>query len=78
MSTAPMPRPPGTPVTGIDSQSGPPRLILIVPVNVFGSGARMVASLPAISTIPSRFSGESKLNVAWATAPPSKSYSAAT
>ena len=41
----------------------------ISPANVFGSGATSVASVPAISRTPIRSSGESKLNVAWATAP---------
>jgi hypothetical protein len=43
------------------------------PVNSFGSGAAMVASVPLISTTPIRFNCESKENVACATPPVSKS-----
>ncbi len=66
MSTAPIPRPPPAPVTATGSQSSP-RRIRTSPVKSFGSGATIVASVPATSTTPVRFSGESKLNVAWAT-----------
>ena len=78
MSTAPMPRPWSTPVAGTDSHASPPRLTRISPANVFGSVATSVASAPVISTTPIRSSGVSKLNVAWATAPDSNSYRAAT
>ena len=73
MSTAPIPRPPSAPAAGMVSTSSSPRWMRTAPVNVFGSGAIRVASVPAISTTPCRSSLESKLNVAWATPPASKS-----
>ena len=45
---------------------------------MLGSGATRVSSLPAISTTPTRFRAESKLNVACATAPSRNLYSAVT
>ena len=46
-------------------------VILISPVNVFGSGMIMVPSVPVISTTPVLRYGESKLNTLWLTPPPS-------
>ena len=48
------------------------------PVNRFGSGTAIVASVPVISTKSCRGSGESKLNSSEAAAPPVYSTSAPT